>query len=82
VKSNDFGGATFRYINPENNTVMVSYLANNERVGIRATDSGRSNRVNLSNVIVRDNSMNNERIIGCDGNKVVCEPNNTNVGTK
>ena len=54
---------------------------NGNRIGVRATDSGRSDRVNLLNVIVRNNTMNNERIIGCDGRRVVCS-NNSGLGTK
>jgi hypothetical protein len=82
VEFNVFGGATFKYINhPENNLETVTYEPNTERIGIRATDSGSSNRVNLSNVIVRNNTMNNERIIECDGQRVVCS-NNSGLGTK
>jgi hypothetical protein len=83
VEFNVFGGAQFRFIDPLNKLVTVTYgpNTNNERIGIRATDSGRSDRVNLSNVIVRNNTMNNERIIGCDGRRVVCS-NNSGLGTK
>ena len=84
VKSNVFGGATFKFIDPLNKLVTLTYGPNtkDQRIGIRATDSGRSDRVNLSNVKVLDNMMNNERIIPwpCTG-PVVCS-NNTNVGTK
>jgi hypothetical protein len=85
VEFNVFGGATFKYINhPENNLVTVTYPVNTERIGIRATDSGRSGRVDLKNVVVRNNTMNNERIIGCElpDTVVKCEPNNTLLGTK
>jgi hypothetical protein len=83
VEFNVFGGAQFRFIDPLNKLVTVTYgpNTNNERIGIRATDSGRSDRVNLSNVIVRNNTMNNERIIGCDGRRVMCS-NNSGLGTK
>jgi hypothetical protein len=83
VEFSVFGGAQFRFIDPLNKLVTVTYgpNTNNERIGIRATDSGRSDRVNLSNVIVRNNTMNNERIIGCDGRRVVCS-NNSGLGTK
>jgi hypothetical protein len=82
VEFNVFGGATFKYINhPENNLETVTYPPNTERIGIRATDSGRSNRVNLSNILVKDNTMNNERIIGCGGTRVVCR-DNSGLGTK
>jgi hypothetical protein len=84
VEFNVLGGATFRFLNPQNNLVTVSYPVNTERIGIRATGSGRSGRVNLSKVVVRNNTMNNERIIGCElpDTVVKCETNNTNVGTK
>ena len=81
VIDNVFGGATFRFISLEtNNPVTVTYPANNERIGIRATDSGRSDRVNLFNVDVLSNDMNGERIITCGG-PVECS-GNTEVGTK
>jgi hypothetical protein len=82
VEFNVFGGAQFRFKNAVNNTVTVSYPTNTERIGIRATDSGRSGRVDLRNVVVRNNTMNNERIIPwpCTG-QVACSFN-TNVGTK
>jgi hypothetical protein len=77
VKGNVFGGATFRFISPENNPVTMTYPVNKDRFGIRATDSGRSDRVNLSNVDVLTNIMNNERIITCSdrGDPVLCEGN-------
>jgi hypothetical protein len=83
VESNVFGGATFRFIDPLNKLVTMTYgpNTNNQRIGVRATDSGRSDRVNLLNVIVRNNTMNNERIIGCDDRRVVCS-NNSGLGTK
>src|SRR5215204_3065111 len=81
VESNVFGGATFRFLSPENNNpVTVTYPPNNKRIGIRATDSGRSGRVDLSNVVVRNNTMNNEPIVTCGG-PVVCS-NNSGLGTK
>jgi hypothetical protein len=83
VKSNVFGGATFRFKNPENNTVTMTYPPNvppNERIGIRATDSGRSDRTDLKNVKVLDNMMNNERIVTCGG-PVMCS-GNTNIGSR
>ncbi len=64
----------------------VSYPANGDRIGVRATDSGRSDRVNLSNVDVVNNNfglVNNidrDRIVTCGG-PVVCGAN-TNVGTR
>jgi hypothetical protein len=84
VEFNIFGGATFKYINhPENNLVTVTYPPNTERIGIRATDSGRSSRVDLRGVVVRNNTMNNERIIGCELPDTVVEcGNNPGLGTK
>jgi Thrombospondin type 3 repeat len=58
----------------------VSYAANGDRVGVRATDSGRSDRVNLTNVDVVNNKMNGDSIITCGG-PVSCS-GNTNVGTR
>jgi hypothetical protein len=64
----------------------VTYEVNGNRIGVRATDSGRSGRVDLSNVEVANNNfglVNNidrDRIITCGG-KVYCGPN-TNVGTR
>ena len=67
----------------------VNYKVNGNRIGVRATDSGRSDRVNLSKVKVENNNfglpdsnMNRDRIVTCGG-QVVCVPNtNTNVGTR
>jgi hypothetical protein len=82
---NNFGRATITIAG-----VAVNYPPNgSNRIGVRATDSGRSDRVNLSNVDVvgnnfglADNNLNRDRIIPwpCTG-PVVCS-NNTNVGTK
>ena len=69
VRYNNFGPATI---------VGVSYAANLDRIGVRATDSGRSDRVNLSNVDVVNNNMNGDRIVTCGG-QVDCRTN-TNVG--
>jgi hypothetical protein len=71
VVNNNFGPATI---------AGVSYLANADRIGVRATDSGRSDRVNLSNVDVVNNKMNGDRIVTCGG-QVVCS-GNTNVGSR
>jgi hypothetical protein len=69
--NNNFGPATI---------AGVSYAANANRIGARATDSGRSDRVNLSNVDVVNNNMNGDRIVTCGG-QVVCS-GNTNVGSR
>jgi hypothetical protein len=71
VRNNIFGPATI---------AGVSYPANGDRIGVRATDSGRSDRVDLSNVKVENNNMNGDRIVSCGG-QVVCT-GNTNVGSR
>ena len=71
VVNNNLGPATL---------AGVSYAANGDRIGIRATDSGRSDRVNLSNVDVVNNKMNNDSIVTCGGS-VACS-GNTNVGSR
>jgi hypothetical protein len=75
---NNFGRAT---------VAGVTYPPNGNRIGVRATDSGRSDRVNLLNVDVvgnnfglPDSNMNRDRIITCGG-PVVCS-GNTNVGSR
>jgi hypothetical protein len=65
VVNNYFGSATI---------AGVSYQANGDRIGVRATDSGRSDRVNLSNVDVVNNKMNLDRIVTCGG-PVACSGN-------
>jgi hypothetical protein len=57
----------------------VHYSANGNRIGVRATDSGRSDRVNLSNILVAENNLNGDRIVRCDPPVVECR-DNTNVG--
>jgi hypothetical protein len=77
VLNNNFGTAT---------VVGAKYLVNGNQIGVRATDSGRSDRVNLSNIMVDSNNfglVNNvdrDRIVTCGG-QVVCS-RNTNVGTR
>jgi hypothetical protein len=85
---NNFGRATITIAG-----VAVNYPPNgSNRIGVRATDSGRSDRVNLYNVDVvgnnfglADSNLNRDRIIPwpCPptGQVVACS-NNTNVGTK
>jgi hypothetical protein len=55
----------------------VTYLVKGDRIGVRATDSGRSDRVNLSNVDVVGNTLNGETITGCEqpDNIVACSGN-------
>ena len=69
--NNNFGPATI---------AGVSYAVNVDRIGVRATDSGRSDRVNLSNVDVINNKMNLDSIVTCGG-AVACS-GNTNVGSR
>ena len=71
VKNNNFGPATI---------AGESYPANGDKIGVRATDSGRSDRVNLSNIDVVGNEMNGERIVSCGG-QVACS-NNTSVSSR
>jgi len=44
----------------------VTYPRNRDRVAIRATDSGRSDRPNLFNVDIVNNILNGEVIKGCE----------------
>jgi len=85
---NNFGRATITIAG-----VAVNYPPNgSNRIGVRATDSGRTDRVNLSNVDVvgnnfglADSNLNRDRIVPwpCPptGQVVACS-NNTNVGTR
>ena len=65
VKNNNFG--------PEP-IAGVNYAANGDKIGVRATDSGRSDRVNLSDIHVDNNTMDGDRIVSC-GDPVVCSGN-------
>jgi hypothetical protein len=69
VRSNNFGPATITIAG-----VQVNYPANGNQIGVRATDSGRSDRVNLSEILVTDNDMNGDRIVRCGG-PVMCSGN-------
>jgi hypothetical protein len=77
VTGNVFGGATFSFISPENKPVTVTYPPNRDRIGIRATDSGRSDRVDLLNIDIVNNILNGEAIKGCEptGRIVFCSNN-------
>jgi hypothetical protein len=62
--------------------VLNNKLSANHGIGVRATDSGRSDRVNLERILVQGNDLGGDRIVTCGG-QVVCVPNtNTNVGTR
>ena len=71
VRTNIFGPTTI---------AGVSYPANGDLIGVRATDSGRSDRVNLSNIDVLNNDMNGDSIVTCGG-PIVCS-GNTEVGSR
>jgi hypothetical protein len=60
--------------------VLNNTLSANNGIGVRATDSGRSDRVNLFDILVKDNNLGGDRIITCGG-PVVCS-GNTNVGSR
>jgi hypothetical protein len=48
----------------------------NAAAAVRATDSGRSNRPDLSNTVIEDNTLNREIIKGCElRNQVACARN-------
>jgi hypothetical protein len=72
------GGVDIR--DAQNALVRNNTFGDNGGIGVRATDSGRSNRVDLSNVRVVDNDMNGDRIVTCGG-PVVCS-GNTDVGSR
>jgi hypothetical protein len=57
VRNNVFGAKTI---------AGVTYPRNRDRVAIRATDSGRSDRPNLFNVDIVNNILNGEVIKGCE----------------
>ena len=57
VTGNVFGAATID---------GKSYPVNKDKIGVRATDSGRSDRVNLAGVQIRNNFMRTEGIKGCE----------------
>ena len=65
VEDNNFGPETI---------AGVSYAANRDRIGVRATDSGRSDRVNLADIDVVGNTMDGDRIVSC-GPQVTCIDN-------
>jgi len=71
VRTNIFGPTTI---------AGVSYPANGDLIGVRATDSGRSDRVDLSNVDVLNNNMNSDSIVTCGG-PIFCS-GNTDVGSR
>jgi hypothetical protein len=66
VKNNNFGPATIAGVN---------YAANGDNIGVRATGSGRSGRVNLANISVINNTLNGDRIETCNPPVVVCSGN-------
>jgi hypothetical protein len=65
----------------QNARVVDNILGDNaNRIGIRATDSGRSGRVNLANILLENNNLNGDRIDACGG-PVLCR-GNVNVGSR
>lgn len=60
--------------------VLNNILSANNGIGVRATDSGRSDRVNLERILVKENDLGGDRIVTCGG-PVECI-NNTNVGSR
>jgi hypothetical protein len=81
VLNNNFGAGTiYNYPDPLKGPVVRTYPVNGDRIGVRATDSGRSDRVNLSNILVQNNKMNFDAIVTCAG-QVTCS-GNTNVGSR
>jgi hypothetical protein len=68
VRNNVFGAKTI---------AGVAYPRNRDRLAIRATDSGRSDRPNLWNVDIVNNVLNGETIKGCEkpDNVVYCSGN-------
>jgi hypothetical protein len=64
VRNNVFGAKTI---------AGVAYPRNRDRVAIRATDSGRSDRPNLFNVDIVNNILNGEVIKGCEKPDTIVE---------
>jgi parallel beta-helix repeat protein len=60
--------------------VLNNTLSDNNGIGVRATDSGRSDRVNLERILVKENDLGGDRIVSCGG-PVTCS-GNTNVGSR
>jgi hypothetical protein len=60
----------------QNARVVDNILGGNaNRIGVRATGSGRSGRVNLANISVINNTLNGDRIETCNPPVVVCSGN-------
>ena len=60
--------------------VLNNTLSANDGIGVRATDSGRSDRWNLEDILVQGNDLGGDRIVTCGG-PVACI-SNTNVGSR
>ena len=65
IQNNRFGAATI---------AGVAYRPN-YRAAIIASDSGRSSRPNLGNILIQNNTLNREIIKGCDFSGVTCKLN-------
>jgi hypothetical protein len=57
IKNNHFGAATIE---------GVEYQPNSRDAAITASDSGRSDRPDLSNIVVANNALNGETVNGCE----------------
>jgi hypothetical protein len=60
------GGIDIR--DSQNAQVVSNFLGGNfSQIGVRATDSGRSDRVNLERILVKRNDLGGDRIVTCGG---------------
>jgi hypothetical protein len=57
IKNNHFGAATIE---------GVEYQPNSRDAAITASDSGRSDRPDLSNIVIANNALNGETVNGCE----------------
>jgi hypothetical protein len=71
VRGNRFGAVTITSTTPP---LSVNYQRNWSNIGIRASNSGKSGRGRLANILVERNTMNGEAIKSCGG-VVVCPIN-------
>jgi hypothetical protein len=69
VRGNRFGAVTITSTTPP---LSVNYQRNWSNIGIRASNSGKSGRGRLANVVVTNNTMNGEAIKSCGG-AVLCQ---------
>jgi hypothetical protein len=69
VRGNRFGAVTITSTTPP---LSVNYQRNISNIGIRASNSGKSGRGRLANILVTNNTMNGEAIKSCGG-AVLCQ---------